>query len=172
MWWASAGETRTDREEEAEYDSSLLANLDPYGGETPSPGMSRGRRGSGSPFEGEGRIGFEMALIGYFHRLTVLILRTLSDVVDADAAATANERDDDGSGSVVGRLEDGRGEDAAATAADDDVVVVEVDDMTRMGLDIWSDSDRLFVEELVEFYWGRKAIVRGGRVECCGVRVI
>ncbi|KAL8858182.1 MAG: hypothetical protein Q9178_005359 [Gyalolechia marmorata] len=168
MWWASAGETRTDREEEAEYDSSLLANLDPYGGETPSPGMSRGRRGSGSPFEGEGRVGFEMALIGYFHRLTVLILRTLSDVVDA----AANERDDGGSGSVDGRSEDGRGEDAAAAAAEDDVVVVEVDDMTRMGLDIWSESDRVFVEELVEFYWGRKAIVRGGRVECCGVRVI
>ncbi len=169
MWWASAGETRTDREEEAEYDSSLLANLDPYGGETPSPGMSRGRRGSGSPFEGESRIGFEMALIGYFHRLTVLILRTLSDVVDT--AAAANECDVGGSGSVDERLGDSRGEDAAA-AADDDVVVVEVDDMTRMGLDILSDSDRLFVEELVEFYWGRKAIVRGGRVECCGVRVI
>ncbi|KAL8915250.1 MAG: hypothetical protein Q9171_000369 [Xanthocarpia ochracea] len=165
MWWASAGETRTDREEEAEYDSSLLANLDPCEGETPSPGMSRGRRGSGSPFEGEGRVVFEMALIGYFHRLTVLILRTLSDVVDA----AANERDDGGSGSVDGRFGDGRGEDAAAA---DGVVVVEVDDMTRMGLDIWSESDRVFVEELVEFYWGRKAIVRGGRVECCGVRVI
>lgn len=91
-----------------------------------------------------------MALIGYFHRLTVLMLRTLSDVVDAS---------DDGDG--TGRDGDGAGE-----------VVVEIDDMTRMGLDIWSVSDRAFVEELVEFYWGRRAVVRGGRVECCGVRVL
>ncbi|KAL8852835.1 MAG: hypothetical protein Q9221_002344 [Calogaya cf. arnoldii] len=155
MWWASAGEKRTDREEEAEYDSSLLANLDSPG-DTPSPGMSRGtRRGGG--LEGEGRIGFEMAVIGYFHRLTVLILRTLSDVVDA-----AN--DDDGEGGSLGEGSRGGGEEAD--------VVVQVDDMTRMGLDIWSESDRVFVEELVDFYWGRKAVVKGGSVECCGIRVM
>ncbi|KAL8700736.1 MAG: hypothetical protein Q9224_000833, partial [Gallowayella concinna] len=82
IWWASAGETRTDREEENEYDSSLLANLE--SADTPSPGMSRGRRGSGeSPEEEVKGVGLEMALIGYFHRLTVLILKTLSDIVDA-----------------------------------------------------------------------------------------
>ncbi|KAI4248927.1 MAG: hypothetical protein L6R40_000939 [Gallowayella cf. fulva] len=118
IWWASAGETRTDREEEEEYDSSLLANIGRATADTPSsPGLSRGRRedGGGSP-EGEKGVGFEMALIGYFHRLTVLMLRTLSDVVDAS---------DDGDG--TGRDGDGAGE-----------VVVEIDDMTRMGLDIWS----------------------------------
>ncbi|KAL8773299.1 MAG: hypothetical protein Q9209_001693 [Squamulea sp. 1 TL-2023] len=155
IWWASAGETRTDREEEAEYDSSLLANLDPSG-ETPSPGMSRGKRDSVSP-GGGGHVGFEMAVIGYFHRLSVLILRTLADVVDA-----ANDCDDGGD-SLDGRAGGGR---------DEDIIVVEVDDMTRMGLDIWSESDKVFVEELVEFYWGRKAVVKGGRVECCGVRVM
>ncbi|KAL8789966.1 MAG: hypothetical protein Q9213_000852 [Squamulea squamosa] len=154
IWWASAGETRTDREEEAEYDSALLANLDPSG-ETPSPGMNRGKRNSASP-EGGDRVGFEMAVIGYFHRLTVLILRTLADIVDA-----ANDRDDGGD-SLNGR-DDGR---------EEDIIVVEVDDMARMGLDIWSESDKVFVEELVEFYWGRKAVVKGGRVECCGVRVM
>ncbi|KAL8733134.1 MAG: hypothetical protein Q9166_002326 [cf. Caloplaca sp. 2 TL-2023] len=153
MWWASAGETRTDREEEAEHDSSLLANLDPFG-ETPSPDMSHGKRGSGSP-DGANGVGFEMALIGYFHRLTILILWTLSEIIDA-----ANDNDDS---SVYGPPGEGRQEEG---------IVVEIDDMTRMGLDIWSESDRTFVEELVEFYWGRKAVVRGGRVECCGVRVM
>ncbi|KAL9040219.1 MAG: hypothetical protein Q9180_002044 [Flavoplaca navasiana] len=151
MWWASAGEARTDGEE-AEYDSSLLANnLDPTG-ETPSPGLSRGRTMSGGQ-EGDGRIGFEMAVIGYFHRLSVLILRTLSDIIDA-----ANDEDSLDGGSVAGR---GEAE-----------VVVEVDDMTRMGLDIWSESDRVFVEELVDFYWGKKALVKGGSLECCGIRVL
>ena len=152
MWWASAGETRTDREEEAEYDSSLLANnLDPPG-ETPSPGLSRGKTMSGGQ-EGDGRMGFEMAVIGYFHRLSVLILRTLSDIIDA-----ANDADSLDGGSVAGREEA--------------EVVVELDDMTKMGLDIWSESDRVFVMELVDFYWGKKAVVKGGSLECCGVRVL
>lgn len=151
MWWASAGEARTDGEE-AEYDSSLLANnLDPTG-ETPSPSLSRGKTMSGGQ-EGDVRIGFEMAVIGYFHRLSVLILRTLSDIIDA-----ANDEDSFDGGSVAGREEA--------------EVVVEVDDMTRMGLDIWSESDRVFVEELVDFYWGKKAVVKGGSLECCGVRVM
>ena len=43
--------------------------------------------------------------------------------------------------------------------------------MSRMGLDIWSENDRDFVRELVALYWGRRADVRAGRVECCGVRI-
>ncbi|KAL8816810.1 MAG: hypothetical protein Q9223_004237 [Gallowayella weberi] len=165
IWWASAGERRSDREEENEYDSSLLARLGPA--DTPSPGMSRGRRGSGDSRQGEEGggakgVGFEMALIGYFHRLTVLMLRTLSDIVDASDE-----------GSVYGGPPHGSadGGDDEGDRGQGEEIVIEADDMTRMGLDMWSESDRGFVVEAVEFYWGRKAVVRRGRVECCGVRV-
>lgn len=161
MWWASAGEKRTDLEEESEYDSSLLANLG--SGEGYSPSM---RRGSDAAGDGGGVVGFEMAVIGYFHRLTVLILRTLSDVVDAN----------DGGSVSVSENRDGsqdRGEGRGGTEeGEEELVEIASDDMTKMGLDVWSESDRAFVEELVEFYWGRKARVQGGRVECCGVRVL
>jgi Domain of unknown function (DUF4484) len=51
-------------------------------------------------------------------------------------------------------------------------VEITPEDMTQMGLDVWSAADRAFVEELVPLWWGRDAVVRGGRIECCGVRVL
>jgi len=51
-------------------------------------------------------------------------------------------------------------------------VEITAEDMTQMGLDVWSAADRAFVEELLPLWWGRDAVVRGGRVECCGVRVL
>lgn len=186
MWWASAGEKRTDLEEESEYDSALLAHLGSStapGGEAHSPSIMRrgsggggGRGGSeeGVIDGGGGVVGFEMAVIAYFHRFTALILRTLSEVVDA-------QDDDEGgssSSSVSGGSElhqqgrsdadDGRG----SREEEEEVVEINGDDMSKMGLDVWSERDRAFVEELVDFYWGRKARVLGGRVECCGVRVL
>lgn len=146
-------------EEEGEYDSSLLANLGP--GEAYSPSM---RRDSEGVIDGGGGVSFEMAVIGYFHRLTVLILRTLSEIVDAsEDASVSGSENEGGSQSQDGAKGAGEGE---------EVVEISSDDMTKMGLDVWSESDRAFVEELVEFYWGRKARVQGGRVECCGVRVL
>ena len=52
------------------------------------------------------------------------------------------------------------------------LVEITSEDMAQMGLDVWSSADRSFVEELVLLWWGREAAVRGGRVECCGVRVL
>ncbi|KAL9597757.1 MAG: hypothetical protein Q9219_004951 [cf. Caloplaca sp. 3 TL-2023] len=155
MWWASAGEKRTDLEEESEYDSSLLANL----GSSEPHSPSRRRRSDMRPDDGVGgddSVGFEMAVIAYFHRYTVLILRTLSEIVEGQHAGSEDE-------SGRGRLDrEGAGK----------VIEITSDDLTRMGLDIWSESDRLFVEELVDFYWGRRAVVKGGRVDCCGIRVL
>ena len=50
-------------------------------------------------------------------------------------------------------------------------VIVESEDMLRMGLDVWSESDRDFVRDLVGLYWGRRCSVRGGRGDVCGVRL-
>lgn len=112
--------------------------------------------------------GLEMTVIAYFHRLTTLILSTLAEVV---VASDVYSDDDDGQA--------GSSNKKAATVPDsgdieqdaEDTVFINGEDMGRMGLDVWSESDRMFVRELVGFYWGRKVVVRGGRVECCGVRI-
>ncbi|KAL8684392.1 MAG: hypothetical protein Q9218_008311 [Villophora microphyllina] len=168
IWWASAGEARTDREEESEYDASLLANLD----DRSTPGEDAGQQGA---------VGFEMALIAYFHRFTVLILRTLADVIDVDASEAASSHDasplaSPAPSSSRRATTGGEGEESGGRAGnredDDEIIEITSEDVSKMGLDPWSESDRVFVEELVGFYWGRRSRVnRMGGVECCGVRI-
>jgi hypothetical protein len=50
-------------------------------------------------------------------------------------------------------------------------VVVDRDDLSRMGLDTWSEADRAFVQEFGSLYFGRTIGVKGSEVECCGLRV-
>ena len=180
MWWASAGEKRTDLDEEEEYDAALLRHLDTHNDDSSpnrprssakkSPGRSPGMEAMDTQ-----PAGLEMSIIAYFHRLTTLILKTLADIIDA-AGFNDDEANKDGS------IRDGdtNGDDSQSSKKltvpsngneEVDAIFVNSEDMTRMGLDIWSENDRSFVKELVAFYWGRKAEVRGGRVECCGVRI-
>ncbi|KAL8715508.1 MAG: hypothetical protein Q9220_000844 [cf. Caloplaca sp. 1 TL-2023] len=172
IWWASAGESRTDRQEESEYDSALIANLaGGDGGGTPSLGAQQQQR---DDEDGPAAaVGFEMAVITYFHRLSALIFRTLGEIVDAEqqgssAASSVLGREE---GTARGGASEQEEEEDSRKEDDGDVVEITSDDLTRMGLDIWSENDRLFVQEMVEFYWGGKALVRGAGVECCGVRV-
>jgi hypothetical protein len=76
-----------------------------------------------------------MAVIAYFHHLTTLIFSTLADVVDS---SNEDER----------------------TGVEEEVLTVSIEDMARMGLDIWSDGDRKFVEDLMDMYFGRKVDVQ------------
>ncbi len=168
MWWASAGEKRADLDEEAEHDSALLRDFGQTRNDSPIRPRSSSWMSPGPPREIEEAPGLlEMAIVGYFHRLTVLMLGTLSRVVDA-----ADDEDDE-----VGEEEEDNGqllgEQGGPNRKDNDTgsVFVSSEDMARMGLDIWSEADRRFVVELMEFYWGRKADVQGAVVECCGVRV-
>jgi len=175
MWWASAGEKRTDLDEEEEYDAALVRKFDSSYHDDASPNRPRSARKSPgrSPGMAEAMMdtqtpGLEMTVIAYFHRLTTLILSTLAEVV---VASDVYSDDDDGQA--------GSSNKKAATVPDsgdieqdaEDTVFINGEDMGRMGLDVWSESDRMFVRELVGFYWGRKVVVRGGRVECCGVRI-
>lgn len=162
MWWASAGEKRADLEEEAEHDSALLRDFGQTRNGSPNRPRSASRMSPGMPRETQdvpaGML--EMAIIAYFHRLTGLMLGTLSRVVD--------EADDD-AGS--GEEDAGQAAEEPGARTDPRAVFVASEDMARMGLDIWSEADRRFVKELLEFYWGRAAEVQGARVECCGVRI-
>ncbi|KAJ6191444.1 Protein of unknown function DUF2347 [Penicillium mononematosum] len=53
-----------------------------------------------------------------------------------------------------------------------DTVTITVADMAEMGLDVWSATDRVFVEELVSLWWGRAAKVDSARIRCCGISVL
>ncbi|MCJ1285234.1 hypothetical protein MMC26_004574 [Xylographa opegraphella] len=158
MWWASAGEKRADLEEESEHDALLFGEYSDYSGSasarprsrrrsSPGPNLMQALMTDGSPATPE------MGIIAYFHRLTALILGVLAHLVDAGDAGIESDGGAEGNGHTG------------------DVVFVGSEDMTRMGLDVWSEGDRRFVEELLDFYWGRKSEIHGGRVECCGVRI-
>ena len=53
-----------------------------------------------------------------------------------------------------------------------ETVTITVADMAEMGLDVWSATDRVFVEELVSLWWGRGAKVDSARIRCCGISVL
>ena len=172
MWWASAGERRSDLEEEAEHDAALLRRLDGEGSpnrprsSVRSPGLDIGLE--------RGPISLEMMVIAYFHRLTTLILKTLAEIVDDADQNDANladsqslgDSDNDVSSATDTALLDPTQDDAQRKP-----ITVEADDMTRMGLDVFSKSDVAFAKELVALYWDREAEVKVGRIECCGVRI-
>ncbi|KAI9785392.1 MAG: hypothetical protein M1835_003342 [Candelina submexicana] len=149
MWWASAGEKRADLQEEDERDASLLADISDSNHNTPL----RPRSHSGTNMSPHlAQIAApEMALIAYFHRLTTLILSTLADLVDLH--------------------DEGSSEGNQAESQEETVIFVSSEDMGRMGLDVWSEADKAFVEDVMELYFGRSAEVQGARVECCGIRI-
>lgn len=53
-----------------------------------------------------------------------------------------------------------------------EIVSITSEDMTEMGLDVWSLADRVFAEELVQLWWGRRASVDCARVRCCGITIL
>lgn len=156
LWWASAGEKRLMQEEEAEQDRSLLADInDKEASPTPRSSGPRLNRRPSQHHSAEP----EMTIIAYFHRLTTLILTSLSDIVDAA------ESDDEvlptsiGSGSTAGQGTEGS------------EILVEGDVVDRMGLDVWSKGDREFVRDVVALYFRRKGVVEGRNIDVCGIRV-
>ncbi|EAW07320.1 uncharacterized protein ACLA_020270 [Aspergillus clavatus NRRL 1] len=196
IWWASAGEKRDglseeeEEEHQIEQDTRLLASVESM--PTPSSG-SVGRQS----MQAEGaQQPPEIAMVAYFRRLTTQIFVTLSDVIarqdsrdgeddeDVDAPyedGPADDDNDDTEPSVhIGRqatleddsraplLESG----AKRSDGDDEPVRITSEDMTEMGLDVWSASDRIFVEELVQSWWGRKAYIDSARIKCCGISIV
>lgn len=88
----------------------------------------------------------ETAIIAYFHRQTSHLVQTLSEYMDS-------EREENG--------EPQEGE----------MLVIGREELSRLGLDAWSEADRAFVSEAGEMWFGRGVEVRGSEVECCGLRV-
>ncbi|KAI0016930.1 hypothetical protein F4780DRAFT_631801 [Xylariomycetidae sp. FL0641] len=185
MWWASAGEqTRAEQAEESAHDYSLLAELsapdmyasgnastprsaDPLSTSVASlsiPSTAHRRRASGLTISADAaEANVELAIIAYFHRLTTQVLGTLVDIVEDDEGPEETE-------------EEREEEDDALLNQDEQEryvrgVRVGGEAMKRMGLDIWSRADALFVKEALATYFDRRAYVEGKGVEVCGVRV-
>ncbi|RYP05353.1 hypothetical protein DL764_003846 [Monosporascus ibericus] len=131
----------------------------------------------------------ELAVITYFHRLTTGILRTLADIVnsdgsdsDPDPGGDGDDGDDDrGDESAVEDEDENEALLGGANNADDDGdqemrkggrgIRIGSQAMADMGLDVWSGSDAVFVRDIVERYFDRRAHVEGKGVEVCGIRV-
>ncbi|KAL6866971.1 hypothetical protein J3F83DRAFT_96899 [Trichoderma novae-zelandiae] len=192
MWWASAGEQiRSDEQEESTRDAALLADLlsptsprvasmsFPPSASSPSPGEPLSNSiaslaGHRAGVDGEANI--ELAIITYFHRLTTQMLSVMLDIVDSadepyrdDTNDEDNADDDDDDDD-----DDDENEELIPNGGDEpDLPVITIDSRSieEMGLDVWSASDALFVQELAAVYFGRRAVIEGKGVEVCGVRV-
>ncbi|KAF1923519.1 uncharacterized protein M421DRAFT_425743 [Didymella exigua CBS 183.55] len=89
----------------------------------------------------------ETAVIAYFHRQSSLMIKVLSQLLESEH-----------------ENEEGEGEEG-------DALWIERDDLSRMGLDTWSEADRAYVQEFGSLYFGRRVEIRGNEVDCCGLRV-
>ncbi|RGP81122.1 hypothetical protein FLONG3_769 [Fusarium longipes] len=181
MWWASAGEQlRSEQQEEAAHDASLLADFGPSSMTMPRPGsrseqlsdslgsLNSTRRAHDDPSEAR----FELAIIAYFHRLTTQILSVLADLADSqDGPYTDQDDDDEGLSQASGERTPLRPLDSDLEHDDADAIRVDSHSVESMGLDVWSDADALFIRELSIKYFGRSARIEGKGVEVCGVRV-
>ncbi|EER26768.1 hypothetical protein D8B26_002813 [Coccidioides posadasii str. Silveira] len=196
IWWASAGEKGAGQsDEEKEQDAKLLL---PDDDSIYAPGT---RRGSISYQERDDRTQ-EIALITYFRRLTTQIFTVLFDIVSrqdeerSENAGESSRLDEVGSPIPSGDEEEYRDEPEEPLIIhanqedsqpllnnrtsgrdklgddEDEFTPITTTDMAQMGLDPWSEADRRFVEELVQVWWDRKAQVQGGRIKCCGVRIL
>ena len=183
VWWASAGEKRAtrsqERENEVQQDEDLLLQDLPDSDSTSEVEDSQ-----------QNSTSIELALIAYFQRLTGLIMGTLGEAIERQeyqSDHTQQEVDHRTSqseaSSYTGRLHEGEDADnhpllrhhereAAEAVGSNDLVEITADDMTHMGLDPWSATDRTFVEDMLSLWWGRKAYVRTARIECCGMQIV
>ncbi|KAI4715756.1 hypothetical protein E4T48_08047 [Aureobasidium sp. EXF-10727] len=148
LWWASAGEKDALLDDEACQDARLLDDL-------PLPAPSKQNPSSGkrrSSFHDEVETidvesqSMAVLLIAYSHRLTTLIMETLAEVVEA------------------ADVEDQHG--------DETTITMHSEDLRRMGLDDWSQSDGEFVKAMAALYFGREDVSTVGRtVDLCGIHV-
>lgn len=155
IWWASAGERDAALDQEEEQDDTLNGDLE----HAPPPPLSDSHQyrdepdvdeDGGSPEEAvEIDSTLHMELLAYFHRYSHQILSGAASVIETEAGATDGS-DDEGDGEEV---------------------IVGEDDLRRMGLDGWSEKDREFVIDMVSMYFGKRAVVHGAGIDCCGIRI-
>lgn len=149
IWWASAGDRRSgllEAEELAnEQDEEMMRDC-----------------------QAEEATTMEVTMVAYFHKLSTMIFSVLNNAVRRHNHGHYHddEDEDDGHNEEDQRLL------ASKNSNNDDVVEITEEDVRAMGLDIWSQHDKHFIAEILDFWWKRKAAVSGGVIECCGIRVL
>lgn len=183
LWWASAGEKRTPAEDDEEriFSSSQTPRptlstyttrdddqddeeddlLDPSS--TPSKPRNRRRSSAASAASVQYRTE-ELDIISYFHRLTTRILSTMADIIETNV-----DEDYFDNAPTSPDLTDRESEEIRRRRATKEVYFSQ-EDLSRIGLDMWSESDREFAREMVARYFGRVAIVEDPSWNLCGVR--
>ncbi|KAF2461745.1 hypothetical protein BDY21DRAFT_329517 [Lineolata rhizophorae] len=149
LWWASAGEKDTVSEEEVDLDCDLFGDLPGlmarWSSKLGLPRHPSTATGSSAKVTGEAvPAEAHAAVVAYFHRLTSQTIRVLAEAIEAEEE---HQQDDGGE------------------------LVVNSDDLGRIGLDVWSDTDRTFVQDFVRLYFARDAVVHGAGIECCGIKI-
>lgn len=142
MWWASAGEEEAWEAEEIAADRRLLDDLSDIHEAMPHPSSSTDM-GRDELYEAQ-----ETATVvtAYFRKMTTLIMQTLGDIVE--------EADDE--------TEEGIEENAIAISSED---------VRHMGLDIWSENDKDFVQGMVKLFFDREATVPESGLSMCGMKI-
>lgn len=151
IWWASAGERDAALDQEEEQDAVLNGDLE-HAPPAPEPHQYRDEPDADddSPEQNspETDSTLHMELLAYFHRYSHQIFSGAASVIDTEASA-GDESDAEG----------------------DVEVIIGEDDLRRMGLDGWSEKDREFVVDMMAMYFGKRAVVHGAGIDCCGIRI-
>lgn len=124
----------------------------------------------------EERARVELGIITYFHRLTAGVLGVLSEAVasteddyaDLDISRTQSEDENQGEDSERLLSQTSRSDNSEDSGT---AVRVDSDALAAMGLDVWSNSDAGFVQDMVAKYFDRQARVESKGVEVCGLKV-
>ena len=89
--------------------------------------------------------GLHTAIIAYFHRITSVLINDLSALIERADEDSSDE--------------------------DPEILAITKDDISGLMLDTWSEADKAFIQEFLYMYFGRRAVVDGTSLECCGVRI-
>lgn len=143
MWWASAGERDTLLREEAQQDSELFGDSSMM----LLAGSDDATHANACPVD-SADVRKQISVIEYFHRLTALMLSTTGALVESSAPT-----------------------EGVSDPNHDNSVIVESEKMGHMGLDEWSNADRVFLQDLIRVYYNVEAEVRAPSIECCGIRI-
>lgn len=142
MWWASAGDVSAWENEEAKADEELLFDMPDVGG------LFLGTEGERVQEEKESEYSRAAAtlLVAYFRRITEGILQPMANLVE-------------------------QADDATEEGISGEELLFSADDLRPMGLDAWSERDKLFVRRMMKLYFDREADIADGGVQVCGVRI-
>lgn len=103
--------------------------------------------------------------------MTSQILTTLSDIIDSEDSDDEREAEQS---QLISSSQITTGRERQEVESEEDLgsrVYVNSDDVARMGLDVWSQGDLEYVEDVTRLWFGRRAEVEGQNLDVCGVRI-